>query len=55
MRSPIPKFLSEAEVEAIREASGAQPGSVAFIAADALGVVERVLGACGRTSRAASS
>ena len=30
---------------AIREASGAEPGSVAFIAADAPAVVERVLGA----------
>ena len=45
VRSPILKFLSEAEVAAIREASGAQPGSVAFIAADAQPVVERVLGA----------
>ena len=45
VRSPIAKFLSEAEVAAIREASGAEPGSVAFIAADSQAVVERVLGA----------
>jgi aspartyl-tRNA synthetase len=45
VRSPIAKFLSEAEIAAIREASGAAPGSVAFIAADAQPVVERVLGA----------
>jgi aspartyl-tRNA synthetase len=45
VRSPIAKFLSEAEIGAIREASGAAPGSVAFIAADALPVAERVLGA----------
>jgi len=45
LRSPIAKFLSEAEVDAIRESSGAQPGSVAFVAADSQAVAERVLGA----------
>jgi aspartyl-tRNA synthetase len=45
VRSPIAKFLGEAEIAAIRDASGAVPGSVAFIAADARPVVERVLGA----------
>ena len=45
MRSPIAKFLSEPEIDAIRETSGARPGSVAFIAADSQAVVERVLGA----------
>ena len=45
VRSPIAKFLSEAEIAAIREATGAEPGSVVFIAADAQPVVERVLGA----------
>jgi aspartyl-tRNA synthetase len=45
VRSPIAKFLGEAEIAAIRDASGAAPGSVAFIAADARPIVERVLGA----------
>jgi aspartyl-tRNA synthetase len=45
VRSPIAKFLSEGEISALRAASGAEPGSVAFIAADARPVVERVLGA----------
>jgi aspartyl-tRNA synthetase len=45
VRSPIAKFLGEAELAAIREAAGAEPGSVAFIAADSQAVVERVLGA----------
>ena len=45
VRSPIAKFLSEGEIDAIREASGAGPGSVALIAADAEAVVVRVLGA----------
>ncbi len=45
LRSPIAKFLSEAEIAAIREASGAEPGSVVFVAADSQAVVERVLGA----------
>jgi aspartyl-tRNA synthetase len=45
VRSPIAKFLAEGELAALREASGAEPGSVVFIAADAHAVVERVLGA----------
>jgi aspartyl-tRNA synthetase len=45
VRSPIAKFLSEAEIAAIREATGAETGSVAFLAADERRVVERVLGA----------
>jgi aspartyl-tRNA synthetase len=45
LRSPILKFLSEAEVAAIREATGAEPGSVVFLAADAEPIVNRVLGA----------
>ena len=45
IRSPIAKFLTPAEIDAIREASGAEPGSVALIAADAAPVVVRVLGA----------
>jgi aspartyl-tRNA synthetase len=45
VRSPIAKFLSEAEIAAVREATGAGPGSVAFLAADERPVVERVLGA----------
>ena len=45
LRSPIAKFLSEAEVAAIREATGAEPGSVVFLAADAEPIVSRVLGA----------
>ena len=45
LRSPIAKFLGEDEIAAIRQASGATPGSVVFLAADATAVVERVLGA----------
>jgi aspartyl-tRNA synthetase len=45
VRSPIGKFLTDAEVDAIRRASGAEPGSAAFIAADREPVVVRVLGA----------
>ena len=45
VRSPIAKFLRPDELDAIRQASGAGPGSVALIAADARPVVERVLGA----------
>ena len=39
------KFLSEAEVAAILEATGAAPGSVVFLAADSEAIVNRVLGA----------
>jgi aspartyl-tRNA synthetase len=45
VRSPIAKFLTDDEMTAIREASGAGPGSVVFVAADSQAVVERVLGA----------
>jgi aspartyl-tRNA synthetase len=45
LRSPIAKFLSEAEVAAILEATGAEPGSVVFLAADSEAIVNRVLGA----------
>ena len=45
LRSPILKFLSEAEVAAIREATGAEAGSVIFLAADSEAIVTRVLGA----------
>jgi aspartyl-tRNA synthetase len=45
LRSPIAKFLSESEVAAILEATGAGPGSVVFLAADSEAIVNRVLGA----------
>ena len=45
VRSPIAKFLRPEEIDAIRTAAGAAPGSVALIAADSRTVVERVLGA----------
>jgi aspartyl-tRNA synthetase len=45
VRSPIAKFLSEGELDTIRVATGAEPGAVAFLAADERSVVERVLGA----------
>jgi aspartyl-tRNA synthetase len=45
LRSPIAKFLSEAEVSAITEALSAQVGDVIFIVADALATARQVLGA----------
>jgi aspartyl-tRNA synthetase len=45
LRSPIAKFLTEAEVEAIKDALAAQTGDVLFIVADELGTVRQVLGA----------
>jgi aspartyl-tRNA synthetase len=45
LRSPIAKFLSAAELSAVREATGAEPGSVVFLAADSEPIVNRVLGA----------
>jgi aspartyl-tRNA synthetase len=45
VRSPIAKFLSEAEISAIREATGAEAFSVVFLAADSEPIVNRVLGA----------
>jgi aspartyl-tRNA synthetase len=45
LRSPIAKFLREAEVRAIKEALGAQVGDLIFIVADALATARQVLGA----------
>jgi aspartyl-tRNA synthetase len=45
LRSPIAKFLSEAEVSAITETLSAQAGDVIFIVADALAIARQVLGA----------
>ena len=45
VRSPISKFLTGDELEAIRVATGAGPGDAVFLAADAEPVVTRVLGA----------
>jgi aspartyl-tRNA synthetase len=45
VRSPIAKFLSEDHLEAIRTATGAEPGSAVFLAADSEKTVVRVLGA----------
>ncbi len=45
IRSPIAKFLGDDEVTAIRTATGAEPGSAVFLAADTEAVVARVLGA----------
>jgi aspartyl-tRNA synthetase len=45
VRSPIAKFLSAAEVEAIRAATGASEGDTVFLVADAEEAAVRVLGA----------
>jgi aspartyl-tRNA synthetase len=45
VRSPIAKFLSEEHLETIRTATGAEPGSAVFLAADTEPIVVRVLGA----------
>jgi aspartyl-tRNA synthetase len=45
LRSPIAKFLSEAEVSAIKGTLSAQAGDVLFIVADALPTARQVLGA----------
>jgi aspartyl-tRNA synthetase len=45
VRSPIAKFLTPEEIDRIRAATGAGPGSAVFLAADAENVVVRVLGA----------
>jgi aspartyl-tRNA synthetase len=45
LRSPIAKFLREAEVSAIKEALSAQVGDVLFIVADQLTTARQVLGA----------
>jgi aspartyl-tRNA synthetase len=45
LRSPIAKFLSEAEVSAIKQTLSAEAGDVIFIVADALATARQVLGA----------
>jgi aspartyl-tRNA synthetase len=45
VRSPIAKFLSAAEIAALRTATGAAEGDAIFLAADTADVVARVLGA----------
>jgi len=45
LRSPIAKFLSEAEIAAIKQTLSAQTGDVLFIVADALATARQVLGA----------
>jgi aspartyl-tRNA synthetase len=45
VRSPIAKFLTPAEIDGIRVATGAGPGDAVFLGADAEPVVTRVLGA----------
>ncbi len=43
-KSPIAKFLSEAELAAVRERTGAQGGDTVFFGADKRSVVNKVLG-----------
>lgn len=43
-RSPIAKFMSEAELQAIQEKTGAQDGDAVFFGADARPIVNKVLG-----------
>lgn len=43
-KSPIAKFLSEAEMSSIAEATGAKPGDIVFFGADDRAVVNKVLG-----------
>ena len=45
LRSPIAKFLSEAEIDAIKAALSARVGDALFVVADALPVARTVLGA----------
>jgi aspartyl-tRNA synthetase len=45
VRSPIAKFLTPAEIDELRRATGAGEGDAIFLAADAEPVVTRVLGA----------
>jgi len=45
LRSPIAKFLSETEIDAIKAALDAQVGDALFVVADALPVARTVLGA----------
>ena len=44
VQSPIAKFMSEAELSAVRERTGAQDGDAVFFGADTRGVVNAVLG-----------
>lgn len=43
-KSPIAKFLSEAELASLKNATGAQDGDALFFGADSRGVVNKVLG-----------
>jgi aspartyl-tRNA synthetase len=43
-RSPVAKFLSEAEIDGLIGATGAKPGRAIFVVADAPAVAARVLG-----------
>lgn len=43
-KSPIAKFLSEAELSGVKEATGAQDGDTVFFGADKRAVVNKVLG-----------
>ncbi len=45
LRSPIAKFLSEAEIDAIKAALSAKVGDALFVVADAVGTARTVLGA----------
>jgi aspartyl-tRNA synthetase len=45
VRSPIAKFLSPAEIDGLRAATGAKEGDAIFLAADTEPIVARVLGA----------
>jgi aspartyl-tRNA synthetase len=45
LRSPIAKFLSEGEIDAIKGALSAKVGDVLFVVADAIGTARTVLGA----------
>ncbi len=44
VQSPVAKFMSEAELSAVRERTGAQDGDAVFFGADTRGVVNAVLG-----------
>ncbi|MBR3164315.1 aspartate--tRNA ligase [Candidatus Saccharibacteria bacterium] len=44
VKSPIAKFLSEEELDAIRQKTGAQPGDAVFFGADTRTLVNKVLG-----------
>jgi aspartyl-tRNA synthetase len=45
LRSPIAKFLSESEIDAIKASLSAKVGDALFVVADAVGVARAVLGA----------